>query len=288
MIEYSSFTSLVGPDGTTITLNGSSGLVLTDCSGFDGANVRTNIADLPETDGGIAGDGFLGQRSFTITADVIKMDAGTRNVLLFNLMRALRGLRSDFTLKAAPSGMPAMQIGARLGSPLRITGQWKKTVLISGIAADPRIYSQAANSQSVTQAGTPATPGAAFPWTFPVNWGGGGGAFSCITAVTNAGNFSAPCTLKCTGPITSPQFTDAASGSSIYVDGITLAAGVVLSIDTNARTVVDSLGNNFYGNVRFPGSTWFGLDPGSNSIQLWGSATTAATALEVDWRDTWA
>lgn len=287
MFEYGSYTSLVGSDGTTVMFNSGSGLILTDVSGFDSPNIRTNVQDLPEADGAVAGNSYLGQRPITLTGVIAASDAASRNALIINLQRALRGLRADATLQASPSGLPAMQATGRVVN-LRVTGQWLKQFQIQMICQDPRIYSQTLHTSTATQAGTPAAPGASFSWAFPVNWGGGGGAYSVAVNLTNAGNFAAPLILQAGGPITSPQFTDATSGASIYIDGVTVASGQTLTVDTLARTVtLTPGGTNFYQYLRFPGSAWFNLDPGSSTIQLWGTGTSAATALTCQWRDAW-
>jgi hypothetical protein len=233
----------------------------------------------------VFGDAFYGHRSVTLTGKIgANFSASDRNTALLNLQRALRGLRSSFTLKSTASGLPAMQCSGRLEA-LRVSGSYLKDFQIQVVCADPRIYSQALTT--LMASGTVTTPGAAFPWAFDVNWGGGTGATQAVNP-TNVGNFTAPCTLVVWGPCSSPQITNATTGESIYIDSLTLAAGEYVTVDTLARTVVKNDGTSVYAKVRFPGTTWFGLAPGSNTIQLWATATTAATELDCSWRDTWA
>jgi hypothetical protein len=288
VFEYSTISSLVGADGTTVTFNGNSGLLLTDVSGFDSPNIRTNVEDLPETDGAIAGNSYLGQRPITLSGEIIGVDAAVRNQLIVSLQRAARGLRSNATLYGSPSGLVPMQASLRVVN-LRVTGQWKKAFQLQAICADPRMYSQALNSSTLTQSGMTGSSGASFPLAFPINFGGGSGA-SVAVNLTNAGNFSAPATIRIAGPITDPHVTNAATLETLYLDssgGLTLAAGEYVEIDTLARTVTKSDGTNYYAKVRFPASIWLNVEPGSSTLQLWGSVTSAVTALTVSWRDTW-
>ncbi|MEK6252801.1 MAG: hypothetical protein AABM43_12905 [Actinomycetota bacterium] len=287
MYEYGAVFTLVGPDGTTVIFNdGLSGLWLEEVTGFDSPNIRMNIEELPETDGAIAGDAWMGQRPVTLKGKIAGLSPTDRNAVLVSLQRALRALRSDLTLMSQPSGLPAMQVTARLDN-FRYSGLFAKDFLISVVCPDPGIYSQTVNTAAATQAGTPATPGAEFPLAFPINFGGGGGAYAVLVSVTNGGNFTAPAVFRVFGPIKNPQLTNADTGESLYVDSIELASGEWLDIDMGARTAVKSDGTSWYANVRFPASTWWLLPPGSTTVQLWGSGTTVETELGVYWRDTW-
>lgn len=277
--------TIVGADGTTIELNdNASGLYLEEISGFDSPSIRTNVEDLPESDGAVAGDFFFGQRPVTLRGRIHGTTASARNAAMVNLQRALRGLRDDVTVKSQSSGLPAMQVSARIVD-LKFGGGYVKTFQVSMICADPLIYSQTENAETATGAAT--VPGAAFPWAFPVDFGGGIGA-TLIVSATNAGNFDAPCVIRVWGPITDPQVTNDSVDESIYVDNLVLVAGEYIDIDTGARTVVKSDGVSYYDRVRFPGSDWFRLQPGANTIQLWGSGSSGGTEIDVTWRDAWA
>lgn len=286
MLEYSQQWTLVGPDGTTVIFNdGISGLILEDVAGFDGAPVRLNVEDLPESDGAVAGDSYLGQRPVTLTGRVAAASASARNATVVSLQQALRALKGDLTLKSQASGLPAMQAKARLAAPLRLSGGYVKAFQIALVCPDPRIYSQTLNQGVAT--GAVSAPGASFSWVFPVNFGGGTGATQVVN-VTNAGNFATAPIVRVWGPIANPQITNATQALSLYLDSLTLVAGEYVDVDLGARTVTKSDGSNLYSKVRFPGSSWWTLNPGSSTVQLWGTGTSGSTELDVSWRDAWA
>jgi hypothetical protein len=289
MYEYGSIYTLTGSDGTSVIFNdGISGLVLEDVTGFDSPTIRTNVEDMPEADGALAGDSWYGRRPVTLKGRIYGLTASDRNATVINLQRALRGLRQDMILVSQPSGLPNMRATGRIES-LRVTGGFVKEFLISIICPDPGIYSDALNSITGTGAGTPAPPGAAFPIVFPMNFGGGSsiGGYAVSINVANVGNFSTPLLIQVGGPISDPQVTDPITGESIYIDNVTLAVDQWLEIDTGLRTVTRNDGVSLYANVRFPGSVWFGLSPGSATLQLWGSGNTVDTDLTATYRDCW-
>lgn len=286
MLEHSAQWTIVGDDGTTVQFNdGASGWLLEEVTGFDSPDVRQNLEELPEEDGAVAGDFFFGARPVTFRGRIAAPTAAQRNASALTLMRALRGLRGDVTVKSQASGLAAMQAKARLQN-FRLAGGYVKTFLIGLVCPDPRFYSQAENSQAGSGGGL-GIPGAVFPWAFPVNFGGGSGAALQVT-VTNAGNFDSPPVIRVAGPCTNPQVELDAPDESLYVDNLILLAGEWIDIDMNARTVKKNDGSSFYDRVRFPGSVWWRLRPGSNTVKLWASGTDATTALTVTWRDAWA
>lgn len=285
LVEASALWTIIGPDGTTIMINDGGAIVCESVTGWDSTTVRTNVEDIPAEDGAIAGDSFLGQRPWTLNGKIgANVGAAARNVAIANMKRAVRGLRGDVVVQAQPSGMPAMQATARLQS-LRISGGLVKDYQLAFISADPRAYSQALNT--INQTGAPGVPGAGFSMAFPINFGGGSGA-TLVAAATNAGNIDTYPVLKVWGPITNPQIT-LVNGSSIYLDNLTLASGEWVQITTapGQHAVTKSDGTNLYDRVRYPGSVFFKLPPGSSTIQLWGSGSGAGTELDVTWRDAW-
>src|SRR4051812_4706166 len=265
MYETNAQWTITAADGTTVVFNdGASGLYIESVTGFDSPDVRQNIDVLPEADGSVAGNFFFGSRPVTLNGKILDPTAAGRNVKFVNLQRAVRGLRGDVTLKSTPQGLPAIQTTARLNN-LRWSGPFVKDFQLSLICPDPRIYSQTLNTNSAI--GVAVTPGASFPWAFPVNWGGGSGATLAVN-VTNAGNFSTPPVVTVRGPAVGPQITYAATGESVYLDSLTLASGEYVTVDFGAHTATRSDGTNQYYRVRFPGSMWFTLAPGSSTVQL--------------------
>ncbi len=280
--------TLVGPDSTTVQLDGTgaagSAFVLSDVDGLDSPEVRTDVEDLPEQDGAVAGSFFLGSRPIVLTGRIKADTVADRNAAIATLSRASLALRADAVLQFQPDGMPALQVHVRRQQRLLVGGGYVKEFQLQLVAADPRIYSQLLNTVGAT--GTTSTTGAAFPLVFPVNFGGGSGGTVNLNAA-NAGNVGAPPVLKVTGPVTNPQVTNSTTGESLYLDNLDLVAGEYVTVDVAARTVAKSDGANLYARVRFPDSAWWLLAPGTNLIQLWAAASSAGVQLDVSWRDSW-
>lgn len=263
MYEAAAIWTLTGSDGTVSTFNdGSSGMYIEAVSGWDSPNIRTSVYDLPEDDGATAGLSYLGQRPWSLSGKIgANLTATARNAAVVALQRSIRGLRAGATAKSTPTGLPAMQSSCILVG-FRLSGGFVKDFQLQFISADPRAYSQAA------QSGT----------------GSGAGAISYVC--TNAGNFPPEMTFTLTGPVTNAVITNATTGDVFYID-TAIAAGHTVIISTAARTILDGA-TNMYQYVRFPSSVWWGLAPGANTVTLTGTARTGATTLLTAWRDAWA
>lgn len=282
--------TLIGPDGTTVSLDGSGQVdtpwLVESVDGLDSAEQRNSIETNPEDDGVSFGDFWLGQRSIVFSGKLHASTAAARNSAIVNLQRASRALRSSATLKFQPDGMPAMQISVRREQRLKISGGgWLKDFMLALVAEDPRIYSQTLSNKSATAV---APAGAAFPWVFPVNFGGGSGAFASL-AITNAGNYPTRPTIRVWGYVKNPILRlDGNPDQDIFLDNLELFAGEYVDVDFTARTVVKNDGSNLYDKVRRPGSTWWQLPPGSSTVELRGTTSGAGITLDLSSRDAWA
>lgn len=285
MYESSAVWTFTGPDGSTVSFNDGGAFVCEDVTGFDSPNVRENIEDLPEADGANAGNYYYGSRPVTFNG-LLTGDPASRNLAAIQLQAALRGLRSNVTIFSQATGLPAMRASGRLQN-LRITRREgiAKSFQIGLVCPDPRMYSQALNTNSGS--GSVAISGAAFPLVFPVSFGGGTGATVTFN-VTNAGNFTAPAVIRVAGTITNPYITNLTSGEVIYIDNLDLVGTDWVEIDTGARTVVKNDGTNLYGRVRIPASHLWHLQPGANTIELRADSAASSATLTLTWRDAWA
>lgn len=285
MYESSALWTFTAPDGTSISLNDSSGvLICEDVTGNDSPNVRESMFDLPEQDGAVAGSFFYSSRPMTWTGYLGGTPA-VRNQTATQLQAALRGLRGDVVFSSQASGLPAMQASGRIQN-LRITKRdgIAKSFQFAIICADPRFYSVAVSTQSGT--GSVSFAGAAFPFVFPINFGGGTGATVTVN-VTNAGNFDSYPVVTITGPIDNPWVRNATTGLSLYLDNFSLAAGEYVVIDMAMRTVTKNDGTSQYGKMRFPGSDWLLITVGTSTLELRSGGATSSATLRVDWRDAW-
>jgi hypothetical protein len=280
--------TLEGPDGTTVVLDGtgqaSSVLLLTDVTGLDSPAIRSNIEDLPEDDGAAVGDFWMGARSIILTGVIYAATAAERNAAIANLSRAAMALRDNATLRFQPDGMPALEVVVRRDQPLRLGRGYAKEFQLSLVAPDPRLYAEAMDTATAT--GLAAIPGAAFPWVFPLSFGGSSGA-TLSTSAANEGNHATPPTVRVWGPLSSIQITNETTDEDLFIDGVTLLSGEWVEIDFAARTAVREDGSNVYDRVRFPGSTWWLLRPGANVVELWATGSDASTEIDVSWKDAW-
>lgn len=284
MFEYGAVYTLVGPDGTTVVFNdGTSGLWLEDITGFDSPNVRTNIEDLPEADGAIAGDSYYGARPVTMSGQIVSSSPANRNTVIVSLNRAARALRSDLTLKSQPTGLPAMQATARLEN-LRITGGYAKRFLISLTCPDHRYYSQTLTTVTGLAG---ASPGVPWPIVWPADWGSG--TISGVSVVaSNQGNIATPPRIRVWGPCTNPTVTNVRVGMSMQVSPLTLVSGEYVDIDVSARTVTHSNGTNLYDKLVVPPSRWWEIEPGGNTVQAIATSFSTGFELTLTYRDAWA
>lgn len=259
--------TITGEDNTQAVINDPSssfyvGSVGADgITGLDHPEVRENAWALVEADGGVHGNFWLGRRPITMTFEVIGTSVTQRNNRLQRLKQAQRALRGDGTIKWTPTGSVEQQVSFRTQQPMRVAGSWLKTVFIGLVCADPRIYSTALHSTAGINEATPTT-------------------------IHNAGDFPSPPSLRIHGPGTNPVVKNA--GVPITFSGLTLAAGDYVDVDLLQRTVIDNTGASRYSTIDFLNTTWWYIYPGDNTVRIdWGSGSTAASDLDVTWRDAW-
>lgn len=154
---------------------------------------------------------------------------------------------------------------------------------IAARAADPLSYSQSLSSATATA--PTGTGGIDTPLRTPIRTTTVTGG---STSVNNAGNAPTWPKFTITGPIVQPVVLDVTTNLAIYCDGISLAIGDVLIIDTNpASRIVTVNGINAMGGVRFADSTFFQIAAGAtDTIQFYGigGGYNGSTGLTVNWR----
>jgi virginiamycin B lyase len=148
--------TLTGPDGAIAVFNDSTDPnyvgAITEISGFESPEVRQNAENIVGMDGGIHGNFYYGPRPITLTGTIYNVASATdRNEKLDKLTSASNAMRADATLEWTPSGGEAVFMKLRRAQPLRVTGSWSKDFQISMVAADPRIYSVALQTATITQ-----------------------------------------------------------------------------------------------------------------------------------------
>lgn len=156
----------------------------------------------------------------------------------------------------------------------------KARVEVSLYATDPRIYDISINSLSV---GLPTgTGGTSWPVTWPLSWGTAapGGTMTCL----NAGTIETRPILSIAGPIDNPTVQNVTTGQSISF-GLTLGSTDTLTIDMLNKVVQLNGGGNLRGSLS-SGYFW-GLPPGSNTVQFSANTTKTGSQLTVKWASAW-
>lgn len=266
-------------DGTDFSGAGFAGdyYRLSELGGLDFPTLRTTQDPVPQGDGGIIYDSWLGPR-FPILRGVIKPDETTeaafeaqRAQMQADLAAALLSIvRADGALVWAPRGVVGSpdpeevtrQLTVRAWEPLQIGGgPILKDFHIGLAAADPRIVSTV--EQTVTDT--------AAAWS---------------VTVTNDGDTDAAGTISVTGsatPLTAFTIDGPGTGQLVF-SGLDLNGSSTVTVDLATRSVspVSALAG-----LDFGASEWFLFPPGSTAITLSGLSGTPSE-LEAIWRDSWA
>jgi hypothetical protein len=292
---------LTGPDGTRAVLNDSTD---PDCVGFIGrdtgqvtglerAGVREAADVLPGLSGGVHGRFLYDRLPFTIGATIPPdYPGGTWQERQDRIMRATDAMDADGLLQWTPAEAPPVQVAYRQQQPTRLSGARPKSVLITGVSADPCVY-----SQTLHQVTAPVDPTAdpitgshadlvgttvgrsAMSWpTFTVQ-APIGGSISGIVADILIGGVVAPAL---------PWLTLSANG------GLVLASNDLLVVDFHPvrRSVLVHTNSgatlNRYSRRNRSTSQWIPLPRGDFAIRLSGAvASGAGGQATLTWRDAW-
>lgn len=251
--------------------------------GWDSPDVRAEFTEREADHGAWASPVYLGSRPITLGGTILAPSQALLETAMDQL-RTAAGLTD--TLLTVWETTPKQAAVRRSGKPLMqylTDTQASFSVLVT--AADPRRYSTTLSTGTTALPST--TGGLTFPATFPITFSATAVAGS-ISAV-NAGNFDTRPVLTITGPVVAPSI------SALYPDGtvrqiiysLDLASGDVLTIDTDARTVL--LGGSV-SRRRFltVSSGWPTIPAGAAVTYQFQSSTYNATArLTATWRSAW-
>jgi hypothetical protein len=256
--------TLLGPHGYIAVFNNSADSnyvgMLRSASGLDGPEVREYAEDSVNMDGGVHGPFFYGRRSIVLEGMVENpLDSADRTARLNRLMRASNALRTDAFLAWTVPGGTAVQVACRRNNRLNISGGWNKEFQLPLVAADPRIYGATLNSQAVLPNATAVCENSGTTTSYPV--------------------------LTITGPITNPVLTNQTTSESLSLT-ITLTTGQTVVVDTLKRTILQATTNKF-STLNFSTASWWGLQPGNNTIFLGRSTSSGAAGLSVQRRHAW-
>jgi hypothetical protein len=125
---------------------------------------------------------------------------------------------------------------------------------------------------------------------FYIGFDTNGTAYASGISVPNNGTASVYPIIRFTGPGTVYSIRNYTTGKAIFFNNLTLQTGetAVLNLDPYNRTFISSFRGSIYNTLLAGSDMNFELLPGLNNIAsfIYGS-TSAATALQVTWRDTY-
>jgi hypothetical protein len=127
------------------------------------------------------------------------------------------------------------------------------------VAGDPRIYSDAAATLNLT----------------PGNQG----------TATNSGNFPTLPIVTLTGPASSFTLENLITGESLTSTDAGFTAGETRVVNFVERTIVEGQSNK-YDSLQ-PASTWWSINPGSNTLKFSATGTSGATLASFSYRSSW-
>lgn len=152
---------------------------------------------------------------------------------------------------------------------------------------DPTIYGSVLNQASTSTATPSASTGTAiFPFTYPIIYGAS--TYSVTADANNTGDLPVyPIGITIVGPINSPKITNNATGEYIQVSVNlgTVSDQLVISYDKDSLRV-ESNGVSVINQVTNT-STFFKIQPGSNTMTLTGSSISTGSYATLTYRSGW-
>lgn len=175
-----------------------------------------------------------------------------------------------------------------------ISGERKREIQLSWVAPDPVLRDPTVRLE-VAYAGPSVTGGRTYPLTFPRTYGAGGGAPS-TAVLSSPGDVPIRPRFDIYGPITDPVLTlDVADGGGAplesfafdFVAGFRIDAGERVTIDADAKTVVDTNGAPLSSQLDWAATSWpvLPVAPAATTMAITGDSTTAITQAQATWTD---
>jgi hypothetical protein len=253
---------------------------------LDTADIRVEDRFRPRRNGVTPGDDFYGERRIVFELELLGDTRDGGEQLATDLAEAFAASATDEWLDVRVTGTPAEYSlrgrprGAIIALGRRFTGGGNPQARCIFVATDPVRYGA---EQSLALTLVDPGEGLEFPVTFPVVFSGGGMGSGTAPAV-NDGNTPVDWTATLTGPLTNPRLALVGSGRFVRVLA-TIAAGETVVLDSAAGAIL--LGGTAPRPQWFgAGSSWFQLEPGSNSILF--TVDAGSGTADITWRPGWA
>ncbi len=264
--------------------------------GFDLPATRTGDTKRPRGRGEFIGLDLFSGRDITLTFDVGGTAFGSYTSLAdcLSSLRAVTNTADDgdveYPMFVKFPGLATLGIMARARKRAfnptiaMALGNLAEGYIAQFHATDPFFYGQ---TQSNTLDLPTPVGGAAFPWTFPLSFGGGGSPTT--VTLTNNGDVECYPQLTINGPCTYPSISNNTSGNVLEF-GVTMNSGDTLDIDMDLKTATytASGATQSYSlmSTLQPGWSWWSLAPGDNQIEFTSIDSTHVSGnLVIAWAD---
>lgn len=245
-------------------------------------SVRLSLTDRPERDGAFDAPSYRSARVITLEGTALAPDRLRKERAKDRLAAVLNdGSRLQPMVVTEPhvTRRSLVRLSAESKVLDKKAGVFEFSLQVT--APDPLRYS--AELRSATCPLATSSGGLTFPLRFPLDFGAGssGGRLT----LENAGSAATWPTWKISGPCADPVIVNSQTGEELAF-AIRLAAGEVLVVDTDARTVLLQ-GLASRRSALLPGSRWFPLVRGGTTVAFRSATYEAAARLTAEWRDAW-
>lgn len=253
----------------------------------DDTDLEREVVRYPSQDRAHVGDGYDGTRILTLTGVLESFTPAEympERQRIRGMLNSLR--REDGLLAWTPFGMDPVQMVVRRHAKPEISAKPEAGgMVLSLIAADPRVYSQ---ELVTTEVSAPeATGGFTSPATSPITET----QSSDLAPVMNEGDADTEPIVKIYGPISSPRIVNATTGLQVSMPGLQIASGDYVQIDMSSPVSVllnGSILASRYSYVDTSVSDFWPLVAGDNNVALYGTEYDAGvTRAEILHRHAW-
>jgi len=244
--------------------------------------LRLSLVDRPERDGAFDSPSYRSPRVITLEGSAVAPDRSAKEHAKDRLAAVLNDggvLRPLVVTEPHVTRRLLVRLSAETKISDRKNGVFDFSLQLT--APDPLRYSAALNAASCPL--PTSSGGVTFPLSFPLDFGEGssGGRLQ----LDNRGTAPSWPVWRIAGPCTDPVVINPETGEQLAF-GLTVQAGEVLVVDSDARTVLLQ-GTASRRSFLLPDSEWFPLRPGSNRIGFRAAQTESAARLTAEWRDAW-
>ena len=257
--------------------------VLKNLKGWDGPPAVGQVTQRSADHGGWPSAAYYGPRLMTLTVEAKAPTQALRDQAAEQLVQAVPV--SDLATFTYNEPVPKLAYVRQNGSAN--ISMDKPTLVdvvfsIPLVAPDPRKYATVPFSGTATLPAPVINP-LTLPVVLPAGFPGSVPAIDSAVTCTNAGTFETRPVITVSGPITSPQVVNAATGQTITFTGLNLAATDQLVLYTDSR-------QSFKNGTFYPADTasaWWTLQPGETQVYLTGNNFAGGGTISIAYSSAW-